>query len=121
MFIVVRANRQWTPRIKLALLLRRQSRNADTAAAATVPRTADTMAQKPGHVFCGDELARKLNLPQFTPRRAEALVAGINDVLGEDTVTEMSRRGWDAHSVREHPDHAQPVASVATGSSPRTR
>jgi hypothetical protein len=41
-----------------------------------------------------DELARKLNLPQFTPRRAEMLVGGINEGLGEDTVTEMSRRGW---------------------------
>jgi hypothetical protein len=51
---VVRANRQWTPRIKSALLLRRQSRNAVTAAAATVPRTADTVAQKLGHVFSGD-------------------------------------------------------------------
>ena len=52
------------------------------------------MAQKPGHVFTNDELAARLNLPTLTPRRAETLVSGINEVLGEETITEVSRRGW---------------------------
>ena len=52
------------------------------------------MAAKPGHVFTSDELATKLNLPTLTPRRAGVLVNGINEVLGEDTVTEVARRGW---------------------------
>lgn len=52
------------------------------------------MAQKPGHVFTSEELADKLNVPTLTPRRADALVSGINQVLGEETVTEVSRRGW---------------------------
>ena len=48
------------------------------------------MAQKPGHVFTSDELAAKLNLPQLTPRRAGVLVSGINDVLGEETISEVA-------------------------------
>ena len=52
------------------------------------------LAQKPGHVVSRDELASKLNLPQLTPRRAEVLVSGINEVLGDDTVTAVPRRGW---------------------------
>ncbi len=52
------------------------------------------MAQKPGHVFTSDELAGKLNVPTLTPRRAEDLIGGINAVLGAETVTEVSRRGW---------------------------
>jgi hypothetical protein len=62
------------------------------------PRTLLRGSTRCSYGGCGDhrrdELARKLNLPQFTPRRAEALVDGINEVLGEDTVTEVSRRGW---------------------------
>ena len=52
------------------------------------------MAQKPGRVFTSEELAAKLNLPQLSPRRADVLVSGINDVLGEDTISEVPRRGW---------------------------
>jgi hypothetical protein len=52
------------------------------------------MAQKPGHVVTSEELAAKLNLPMLTPRRAGVLVDGINEVLGEDTVTAVDRRGW---------------------------
>jgi hypothetical protein len=52
------------------------------------------MAQRPGHVFTNEELAAKLSLPQLTPRRATTLVSDINEVLGEDTVSEVSRRGW---------------------------
>jgi hypothetical protein len=52
------------------------------------------MAQKPGHVFTSEELASKLNLPMLTPRRAGTLVGGINEVLGDETITEVSRRGW---------------------------
>ena len=52
------------------------------------------MAQKPGHVFTSEELAARLNLPQLTPRRAGVLVDGINGVLGEETISEVSRRGW---------------------------
>ena len=52
------------------------------------------MAQKPGHVFTTEELAAKLKLPTLTPRRAEALVGGINEVLGDDTIAEVPRRGW---------------------------
>jgi hypothetical protein len=52
------------------------------------------MAQKPGKVFTAEDLAAKLNRPMLTPRRASALVGGINEVLGEETITEVSRRGW---------------------------
>ena len=52
------------------------------------------MAQKPGRVFTSDELAARLNLPQLSPRRASVLVDGINDVLGEETISEVARRGW---------------------------
>jgi len=52
------------------------------------------MAQKPGHVFTSEELATRLNLPFLTRRRADTLMTGINDVLGEETVTEVPRRGW---------------------------
>jgi hypothetical protein len=52
------------------------------------------MAQKPGRLVTRDELAAKLGLPQLTPRRAEVLVGGINDVLGPGTITPVHRRGW---------------------------
>jgi hypothetical protein len=52
------------------------------------------MARKPGKVFTAEELASTLNLPMLTPRRAGVLVSGINEVLGEETVTEVARRGW---------------------------
>jgi len=52
------------------------------------------MAQRPGHVFTAEEMAAKLKRPALTPRRAEALVDGINDVLGDDTITTVPRRGW---------------------------
>ena len=52
------------------------------------------LAQKPGRLVTRDELAVKLGLPQLTPRRADVLVAGINDVLGTDTITTVARRGW---------------------------
>ena len=52
------------------------------------------MAQKPGRLVTREELAAKLGLPQLTPRRAEVLVDGINDVLGPDTITPVPRRGW---------------------------
>ena len=52
------------------------------------------MAQKPGHVFTTEEFAAKLKLPALTPRRAEVLIGGINEVVGADTITEVPRRGW---------------------------
>ena len=52
------------------------------------------MAQKPGHVFTTEELAAKLKLPALTPRKAEVLIGGINDVLGDDTIATVPRRGW---------------------------
>jgi DNA-binding winged helix-turn-helix (wHTH) protein len=52
------------------------------------------MAQKPGRLVTREELAAKLGLPQLTPRRAETLVDGINDVLGPDTIATVPRRGW---------------------------
>jgi len=52
------------------------------------------MAQRPGHVFTTEEIASKLNLPKLTPRRADVLISGINDVVGEETITEVPRRGW---------------------------
>jgi len=72
-----------------------------------IPRTLLRGSRRCSCGGCGDhprdELARKLNLPQFTPRRAEALVAVINDVLGEDTVTDMSRRGWTLTRYEDTP------------------
>src|SRR5215203_6953386 len=52
------------------------------------------MAQRPGQVVTTDDVAARLNLPMLTPRRAGVLVDGINQVLGEDTVTAVDRRGW---------------------------
>jgi DNA-binding winged helix-turn-helix (wHTH) protein len=52
------------------------------------------MAQRPGHVFTTEELATKLRLPALTPRRADVIMGGINDVLGEDAVVTVPRRGW---------------------------
>lgn len=62
-----------------------------------------TMAQKPGHVFTSDELASRLNLPSLTRRRADTLMAGINDVLGEETITEVPRRGWKLNAYEDTP------------------
>ena len=52
------------------------------------------LAQKPGRLVTREELASKLGLPQLTPRRADVLMGGINDVLGPDTITTVPRRGW---------------------------
>lgn len=52
------------------------------------------LAQKPGRVFSSEELASRLNVPKLTPRRADFLVGQINQVLGEETITEVPRRGW---------------------------
>jgi hypothetical protein len=30
----------------------------------------------------------------MTPRRADVLMGGINEVLGDDTVVDVPRRGW---------------------------
>ena len=60
-------------------------------------------AQKPGHVVTTEELAAKLNLPTMTPRRAEVLVGGINDVLGEDTIVDVPRRGWMMQPYSDEP------------------
>jgi DNA-binding winged helix-turn-helix (wHTH) protein len=52
------------------------------------------LAQKPGRVLSSDDLAPRLNVPKLTPRRAEVLVGQINQVLGEEAITEVPRRGW---------------------------
>jgi len=62
-----------------------------------------TMAQKPGRVFTSEELAIKLNLPSLTRRRADTLMAGLNDVLGEATITEVPRRGWKLTRYEDAP------------------
>ena len=51
------------------------------------------LAQRPGRVVTREELAARLGLPQLSPRRADVLVAGINDTLGPDTIVEVPRRG----------------------------
>ncbi|MET0579346.1 MAG: hypothetical protein ABW122_11865 [Ilumatobacteraceae bacterium] len=51
-------------------------------------------AQKPGRLVTAQELASKLNLPMMTARRAGVLIDGINNVLGEDTIVDVPRRGW---------------------------
>jgi DNA-binding response OmpR family regulator len=61
------------------------------------------MAQRPGHVFATEELAAKLRLPALTPRRADVLIGGINDVLGEDTITTVPRRGWMLQRYEDAP------------------
>ncbi len=61
------------------------------------------LAQKPGHTFTSEELAAKLNLPMMTPRRAEVLVTGINDVLGKETILEVPRRGWKLSPYLDQP------------------
>ena len=70
------------------------TKSADVTLGAQQRAMLSLMAQKPGHVFTSDELAAKLNLPQLTPRRAGVLVSGINDVLGEETISAVARRGW---------------------------
>lgn len=70
------------------------TRSADITLGAQHRAMLTLMARKPGHVFTSDEMAATLNLPQLTPRRAGVLVSDINEVLGEDAVTEVSRRGW---------------------------
>jgi DNA-binding response OmpR family regulator len=62
-----------------------------------------TMAQRPGHVFSADELAAQLRLPALTPRRADALISGINSVLGEDAITTVPRRGWMLRPYEDDP------------------
>ena len=52
------------------------------------------LARKPGRVVSAEELAAELGLPAMTPRRASVLMGGINDVLGEDVVVDVPRRGW---------------------------
>jgi DNA-binding response OmpR family regulator len=61
------------------------------------------LAQKPGRVLTSEELASRLPVPKLTPRRAEVLVGEINDVLGQDTVTEVPRRGWKLSSYEDAP------------------
>ncbi len=61
------------------------------------------MAQKPGRVVTSDEVAARLGLPALTPRRAEVLVGGINEVLGDDTVVAVGRRGWMLQRYDETP------------------
>jgi DNA-binding response OmpR family regulator len=61
------------------------------------------LAQKPGRVFSSEELAPRLNVPKLTPRRAEVLVGQINHVLGEETVTEVPRRGWKLTRYEDAP------------------
>jgi DNA-binding winged helix-turn-helix (wHTH) protein len=61
------------------------------------------MAQKPGRVFTNDELATKLSLPHLSPRRAGVLISGINDVLGEETISEVPRRGWQLSWYEDSP------------------
>ena len=60
-------------------------------------------AQKPGRVVTAEELALKLNLPMMTPRRTEVLISGINDVLGEDTIVDVPRRGWMMQPYLDEP------------------
>jgi DNA-binding response OmpR family regulator len=62
-----------------------------------------TMAQRPGRVFTADELAAQLKLPALTPRRADALISGINRVLGEDAIATVPRRGWMLRPYEEDP------------------
>jgi hypothetical protein len=61
------------------------------------------MAQRPGHVFTTEELAAKLRLPALTPRRASVLMGGINDVLGDDAVVTIPRRGWMLQRYEDAP------------------
>ena len=65
------------------------------------------MAQKPGHVFTTEELAAKLKLPALTPRRADVLVGGINDVLGEDDHRHRAPAGLDDDVVRGRARHLE--------------
>jgi hypothetical protein len=65
------------------------------------------MAQRPGHVFTTEELAAKLKLPALTPRRAEVLVGGINDVLGDDTDRHGAPAGLEDDVVRGLADHLE--------------
>jgi len=60
-------------------------------------------AQKPGRLVTAEELATKLNLPMMTARRAEVLIGGINDVLGEDTIVDVPRRGWMMQPYLDEP------------------
>ena len=79
------------------------ARTADITLGAQQRAILTLMAQKPGHVFTSEELAAKLNLPQLTPRRAGVLVGGINEVLGEDTISEVPRRGWQLTWYEDSP------------------
>jgi hypothetical protein len=54
-------------------------------------------------VFTTDEFAAKLGLPALTPRRADVLVAGINDVVGDGTITVVPRRGWMMQPYEDQP------------------
>ena len=60
-------------------------------------------AQKPGRLVTTEELAAKLGLPKMTPRRADVLISGINDVLGEDTIVDVPRRGWMMQRYSDEP------------------
>ena len=61
------------------------------------------LARKPGRVVSAEELAAELGLPAMTPRRASVLMGGINDVLGEDVVVDVPRRGWMLRPYTEAP------------------
>ena len=39
----------------------------------------------------------------MTPRRAEVLIGGINDVLGEETIIDVPRRGWMMQPYTDEP------------------
>lgn len=60
-------------------------------------------AQKPGRVVTAQELAEKLNLPKMTPRRADVLIGGINEVLGAETIVDVPRRGWMMQAYSDEP------------------
>lgn len=52
------------------------------------------LARKPGQVVTAEELAVELGLPAVTPRRADVLMSDINEVLGQETIIDVPRRGW---------------------------
>jgi DNA-binding winged helix-turn-helix (wHTH) protein len=52
------------------------------------------LARKPGRVVTSEELAAVVGLPAMTPRRADVVMNGINEVLGEGTIVDVPRRGW---------------------------
>jgi DNA-binding response OmpR family regulator len=57
------------------------------------------LTQRPGHVVTPEQVAAKLKLPSVSPRRIDALVRGLNAVLGPDTVATVHRRGWKRSQI----------------------